>query len=438
MRTKIRKWGINGEGIAYVNKKAVFVPGAIPDEIVDIDIDHDFGSYAQGHVEKIVQEAPRRRKSPCPISKECGGCALMHVDYKGQIRMKEQILKEALRRYAHYEGPIFPVIKNPDPLQYRNACKLPFGMKDGKVTTGMYARETNDFVPVERCLIHAKGLERARMELNTLIDQSGLPVADKEHPEGLKNLVLKEFDGKIHIVLVTGTMDIPERLVEQILEKSDHAASVWQSIKEPDDPEHELFGRQMLHLGGDMKMTLTLGDFTLNLLPKSFFQLNTKQALALYTLIESWLPDHTDLMVEAYCGIGAISLFAADKAKTIIGIESVEDAVANASENALLNGKENLSFVCQDAATELKRISQKRHVDTLVVDPPRSGLDRTMKDAILKAQPQNLIYVSCNPSTLGKDLDVLQKKYAIECVQPFDFFSQTPHVETAVKLSLKK
>ncbi|WP_242745569.1 class I SAM-dependent RNA methyltransferase [Allobaculum sp. Allo2] len=149
------------------------------------------------------------------------------------------------------------------------------------------------------------------------------------------------------------------------------------------------------------------------------------------------MPDHTDLMVEAYCGIGAISLFAADKAKEIIGIESVEDAVANASENALLNGKENLSFVCQDAATELKRISQKRHVDTLVVDPPRSGLDRTMKDAILKAQPQNLIYVSCNPSTLGKDLDVLQKKYAIECVQPFDFFSQTPHVETAVKLSLK-
>lgn len=434
MKTRIRRWGINGEGIAYINKKAVFVENAIPGEVVDLEIDEDKGRYALGHVRKIYEKAPRRREPICPKWQTCGGCSLMHVDYKGQIRMKEHAIEEALRRYAGYTGKIEPMIKNPEPLGYRNACKLPFGMKDGQVMTGMYKKGTTEFVPLERCIIHSKKLEHVRNALMPLITEAGLKPASASNPDGMLTLVLKEFDGKVHVVFVTTKMDIPQELVDTILEKVPDTASVWQSVKGADEPDYELFGRQVLHLGGDMKMTLQLKDYSLDLLPKSFFQLNTMQALNLYELVASWIPPHSDLLVEAYSGIGAISLFAADKAKKVIGIEYIEDAVVNANENALINGKENVSFVCGDAAEELESIAAKEKVDTLVVDPPRSGLNQAMKDAILKAGPETLIYVSCNPATLGKDLHVLEKRYAIEKVQPFDFFSQTPHVETAVLL----
>lgn len=436
MLANIKKWGINGEGVAYSNKKAFFIENAIPGETVNAEVTTDHGSYLKGRAVEILEPSPRRRHPLCPKWDQCGGCGLMHVDYKGQIRMKEHVLKEALRKYAGYEGEILPMIKNPEPLAYRNACKMPFGTnEDGKTCTGMYRRDTSDFVPIERCLIHSKKLEAVRQAITELVNAYGLKAADSSDPEHLKTLVLKEFNGKVHAVFVTGHMELPQAFVEEILETIPDAVSVWQSIKDADDPEYELFGGQVLHLGGEMKMTLSLDDYELDLLPKSFFQLNTKQAQALYKLIASWLPPKSGLLVEAYSGIGAISLYAADRADQAIGIEVVEDATANARSNALLNGKENLSFICGDAAQELEKIAAHEHVNTLVVDPPRSGLNDQMKKTILQTCPQNLIYVSCNPSTLAKDLAVLQSRYAIRAVQPFDFFSQTPHVESICLLT---
>lgn len=434
MKAAIKRWGINGEGIAYLNKKAIFVENAIPGEVVEFQIDQDQGKYAKGHTTLIYDQSPRRRNPMCPKWQTCGGCSLMHVDYKGQMRMKEHALQEALRKYAGYTGPILDIIKNPSPLGYRNACKLPFGLDEkGHTTTGMYKRGTNEFVPLERCIIHSKKLEQVRRDLNALMTKSNLKPASAENPNGLLTLVLKQFDDKVHVALVTTNLQIPQELVSELL-AIPNVASVWQSIKAPHDPDHELFGKKVFHLGGEMKMTLQLDDYSLNLLPKSFFQLNTAQALQLYKLVASWVPENTDLLIEAYSGIGAISLFASDKAHEAIGIELIEDAVANANENALINGKENLSFVCGDAATKLKDITSKATFDALIVDPPRSGLNQAMRQTILEAKPQTLIYVSCNPATLGKDLAVLDEIYEIKQVQPFDFFSQTPHVETAVLL----
>lgn len=436
MKAEIKKWGINGEGIAYLKKKPIFVENAIPGETVDLHITENKGSYAIGEVNKVLVPAPRRREPICPHWQTCGGCALMHVDYKGQIRMKEQALKQALKKYAGYTGPIEPMIKNPDPLGYRNACKLPFGLENGKTVTGMYKRGSNEFVSLDRCIIHSKKLEKVRQELTPLIQKAGLKPADDQHP-GLKTLVLKEFDGKVHVVFVTTPMEIPQSLVDDILETIPEVASIWQSIKEKDDPDFELFGKKVLHLGGEMKMTLNLDEFELDLLPKSFFQLNTKQAINLYKTIASWIPAHSKLLVEAYSGVGAISLFAADQADEVIGIEWIEDAVANANANAMINGKQNVSFICSDAGEEMEKLAKTRQIDTLIVDPPRSGFNRKMKESILRARPKTLIYVSCNPSTLGKDLEILQKAYRIKKVQPFDFFSQTPNIETAMLLELK-
>ena len=190
----------------------------------------------------------------------------------------------------------------------------------------------------------------------------------------------------------------------------------------------------MIHLGGDRRLELKLDSLRLQLSPRSFFQLNTEQAKQLYRCVASLIPQHNDLIVEAYSGIGAISLYVKDKAKQIIGIESIKDAVVNANENAKRNNAGHVSFLCADAADKCTYLSKKQQIDTLIVDPPRSGLDDAMLECILRSKIKHVIYISCNPATLGKNLACLKERYEIKTILPFDMFPQTPHVESVVLL----
>ena len=427
---RIKRWGINGEGIGYVNKKPIFLMNALLDEVVEFDIVQEHDKYYVGKTTKVLQESPRRHHAVCPIWQECGGCSLMHVDYKGQVRMKEQILKEALKKYANFDGEILPLVKNPEVLAYRNSCKLPFSMVDEKIATGMYARNSNMFIPLERCYVHSKVLEKVRAEIVEIMNRYDAQSYNKKKTQGFRSLVLKELDGKVQVVFVTDLIKMDDRIVQDVMEL-DEVVSVWQNMKRDQESEVQVFGKTMKHVAGIEKMDVEMNGLMLHLLPRSFFQLNTKQAGQLYDLVKEWTPV-SDTIVEAYSGIGAMSLLVADKAKKVIGIESIQDAVDNANENALLNHKENVEFVCGDAQVELKNVCENHVVDTLIVDPPRTGLSDEMKETILHSNIQTIVYVSCNPSTLAKDLNVLADKYAIDQVQPFDMFSQTPHVETVV------
>ena len=427
---RIKRWGINGEGIGYVNKKPIFLMNALLDEVVEFDIVQEHDKYYVGKTTKVLQESPRRHHAVCPIWQECGGCSLMHVDYKGQVRMKEQILKEALKKYANFDGEILPLVKNPEVLAYRNSCKLPFSMVDEKIATGMYARNSNTFIPLERCYVHSKVLEKVRAEIVEIMNRYDAQSYNKKKTQGFRSLVLKELDGKVQVVFVTDLIKMDDRIVQDVMEL-DEVVSVWQNMKRDQESEVQVFGKTMKHVAGIEKMDVEMNGLMLHLLPRSFFQLNTKQAGQLYDLVKEWTPV-SDTIVEAYSGIGAMSLLVADKAKKVIGIESIQDAVDNANENALLNHKENVEFVCGDAQVELKNVCENHVVDTLIVDPPRTGLSDEMKETILHSNIQTIVYVSCNPSTLAKDLNVLADKYAIDQVQPFDMFSQTPHVETVV------
>ena len=433
MKTTIKKWGINGEGIAYHEKKPVFIENAIPEEVIEFDVKKDEKTYLVGELTRLVEPSSKRRYPLCSIWKECGGCALMHVKYPAQCKMKEEVLKEALIKYAGYKGRMFPIVKNPEPLAYRNSCKLPFGEEYGQLYTGMYERDSNHFQKVERCFVHSKLLELTRQEVVKILNEHHCKVYDSKTRLGFRNLVMKEFNEKIQIILVTGKDELSEDLISE-LSSLDCVCSLWQSKKT--DTTRELFG-EMIHLWGEEKMTLRMKNLQLSLLPRSFFQLNTKQAENLYEHVARWMPKcHT--IVEAYSGIGAISLFLKNKGKEIIGIESIQDAVDNANENAKINDANNVSFICEDAGSALSRIVKEKRVDALVVDPPRSGLDDVMKETILVSKIKTVIYVSCNPATLAKDLKVLQKEYSILKIQPFDMFSQTPHVETAVLLQKKE
>ena len=433
MKTTVKKWGINGEGIAFHEGKPVFIENAIPDEVIEFDIKSDEGTYLVGELTRLVEQSSKRRYPLCPIWKECGGCALMHVKYPAQCKMKEGNLKETLIKYADYNGRILPIIKNPEPLSYRNSCKLPFGEEYGELYTGMYERDTNHFQKMERCYVHSKLLEQTRQEVLKIMNEHHLKMYDDKKKTGYRTLVMKEFDSKIQIIFVTGKEDISEEFIHDVTQL-EGVVSIWQSVKT--ETKREVFG-DMRFIWGEEKMHLQLEDIQLSLLPRSFFQLNTKQSVNLYNVVKDWMP-RSKTTVEAYSGIGAISLFVKDKAEEIIGVESIQDAVDNANENAMLNHADNVSFICEDAGSALAHLVQEKEVDTLIVDPPRSGLDDIMKETILKSKIKTMIYVSCNPATLAKDLGVLKKEYRIVKIQPVDMFSQTPHVETVVLLSHKK
>lgn len=429
----IKKWGINGEGIAYWKKKPVFVEGGMPDEVVDAELTEEYDTYCVAEIKKVIEASPRRRRPMCAITKECGGCPLMHADMKGQLRMKGSALKEALKKYADYSGEILPIIKNPDVLAYRNACKLRFFNKDNEIYCGLYEKDSNKVVKMERCIIHDKDLERVRVRIVQILNEYGAKAYTRKDGSGYRALVMKCFDHKVQVILVTSKMTIDQSLLNAIME-IDGVVSLWQSIKTEGENNLDVFGSQMVHLAGLEKMEVKVCGLDLALLPRSFFQLNTKQAENLYNVVKDWMPK-CRTVVEAYCGVGAMALLAASKARKVIGIESIEDAVINARENAKKNNIGNVRFICGDAGNELIQISAKKKIDTLIVDPPRSGLDQTMKEAIINAKVRTIIYVSCNPSTLAKDLGVLKDQYAIKKVQPVDMFSQTPHVETVVLMS---
>ena len=357
----------------------------------------------------------------------------MHVKYPAQCKMKEGNLKETLIKYADYNGRILPIIKNPEPLSYRNSCKLPFGEEYGELYTGMYERDTNHFQKMERCYVHSKLLEQTRQEVLKIMNEYHLKMYDDKKKTGYRTLVMKEFDSKIQIIFVTGKEDISEEFIHDVTQL-EGVVSIWQSVKT--ETKREVFG-DMRFIWGEEKMHLQLEDIQLSLLPRSFFQLNTKQSVNLYNVVKDWMP-RSKTTVEAYSGIGAISLFVKDKAEEIVGVESIQDAVDNANENAMLNHVDNVSFICEDAGSALAHLVQEKEVDTLIVDPPRSGLDDTMKETILKSKIKTMIYVSCNPATLAKDLGVLKKEYRIVKIQPVDMFSQTPHVETVCLLTREK
>lgn len=429
---KVQRWGINGEGIGYIQKKPVFIPNAIPGETVRISIVKDMPRFSLAKVEKVLEKSSKRQQSPCGQYEQCGGCPLIHADYRAQLQMKAEYLAQSLKKYCGYTDKTQPILKNPTVFYYRNACKLPAAQSDGKLTTGMYMRSTQEFIPIDNCPIHSKVLEKTRKEVEAILNENGVQAWKAGSRGGLRTLVMKEFDGSVQVVLVTDPCDLPAKAIEQISELP-QVVSLWQSIKTERDAEHEIFGKVLRHLAGQEKIDLHLGDFKLRLLPRSFFQLNTAQAETLYKTVRDMLVPG-GLVVEAYSGIGGISLFCADKAEKIIGIEEVADAVTNAEENASLNHIENAEFICGDAAEELENIADNEDIDTLIVDPPRTGLGERMLEAIKFAMPKNILYVSCNPSTLAKDLNVLKEWYSIEQIQPIDMFSQTSHLETIVRL----
>ena len=432
MKIKIEKMGINGEGIGKLDHKIVFVKGALKDEIVDVRIIEEHKNYKIAELNKIIKRSKERVDVSCPYYEKCGACQIMQMNYEAQLAYKKAHLLETLNKYFSVDPKIVSdVIRNDEPLYYRNSLKLPVKMVDGKLISGLYQSDSNRFLPVKDCLIHAKNLEKVKKNVLNVLNKYHVPAYERKSKKGLRAIFLRELSDKYQLALISGKDNIDKTLIDDLL-KIEGLEVIDQYIKTND--KHDFFSNELIHHTKKHYLTFTFDGLKLNISPRSFFQLNTKQALKLYQTVAMMIPHGLDLIFEAYAGIGTISLMLKDHAKEIVGVEEIASAVNNANLNAKRNKIANVSFICDDAAHALKMYSKKRKIDLLIVDPPRSGLSDEMLINILRSKIKYLVYVSCNPATLAKNLAVLNDNYQVIKIVPLDMFSETSAVESITLL----
>ncbi len=434
MRLEIKKAGINGEGIAFYKRKPVFIEGCFPEEIVEAKL-YDEGRHYRGELLKIIKRSKKRVKVACEHQHRCGSCALMPVSYNEQLRIKKQLLEEALYKYTGEDIDVGQIVPSDKQLFYRNKCNLPIVEKDGILINALYASGSNHPVYINHCLIHDLKLEEIRIRVLKVLNKHHYKAYDHHLKQGLRQLVIRGFDKQYQMVLVSGKDIIDDKTIDD-LKRIDGLISIYQGINIHKNPV-SMMPENLQLLYGEKKIQFRLGRYRLRLSPQAFFQLNEDQAEKIYEEVRGLIGDNCENLVEAYCGIGAISLYLSDKSRHITGIEIVDRAIKDAKDNAKLNNIDNVTFITDDAPKAIRRILKQQDIDVLVVDPPRTGLDDELLLSIMKSKIRKIIYVSCNPATLAKNLDVLTNKYHLEMIRGFDMFPNTPHVETVVLLSSK-
>ena len=431
MKLEIVKAGINGEGIAFFKRKPVFIEGCFPDEVVDADL-IDEGRHYKGRLKAVLKKSPDRIRPVCSYADKCGACALMGLKYDEQLAIKMQLLENALYKYAEYEGKIEGIVKSDDVYGYRNKCNLPIISYNGKLVNALYKQGSNHPCLITTCFIHEESVEEIRRKILDVLNRYKLQAYDRREKKGMRQLIVRAFDKGAQAVLVTGNDTLKENVIAD-LKKIKGLKSLFQGINTVRDPIR-MMPEKLRPLFGKEKIEVKSLNYELELSPQAFFQLNHKQAEQIYKDAAALIKEKQKLVIEGYCGIGTISLAMHDKAEKIIGIEIIEKAIKDAKDNAKKNKVENVEFRCGDAAKEIRKIVEKEKADVIVVDPPRTGLDDELLKTLLKSKAKQIIYISCNPSTLGKDLYILKKEYEIHLVRGYDMFPNTPLVETLVEL----
>ena len=431
MKVKVVKMGINGEGIAYHNNIPIFIENALIEEEVNINITNNYKTYKKAEIIDYIKKSPYRIKPKCKLANICGGCNLMSLMVKKQLEYKTNLVKESLYKYANIDSnKINKMIPSNDYFGYRNQFKFPVKILKGTLYSGMFKEDSDHLVTIEKCIIHDKKLEELRIQIMNILNKYQTKDYYEKIESGLRYIILRGFNDNYQLTLVTGKNTINTHVLNE-LSNIKEIKSIYQNVNTKmtggilSDDNRLLYGAKTIELKID--------NLVFRLSHNAFFQLNYKQALNIYHYVND-LIDNCNTIVEAYSGIGAMSLMVANKANRVIGVEYINNAVKNANLNAKFNHlNDKVEFICDDAGKFLSETNYD--IDYLIVDPPRSGLDDTMVNSILTKLPNNIIYISCNPSTLGKNLNELKHSYNIKSIQPFDMFTNTPHVETVCLLS---
>lgn len=437
----IEGYASDASGICHIDGMTVFVPGSLAGEKLKIRIVKVLTSYCYGRIEEIIEASPERCVPVCPVYKKCGGCSTQHMSYKEELRMKSGIVRDSLLHIAHIDIPAPEITGSELLLTYRNKATYSFADIDGRTVSGFYHDRSHDVISVENCCIQAKISSEISSVLTGILNDYGfIAYNESDHSGYIRHLFVrtahKTGEAIVCITSARGFGNKTQTIVEKLVSSFPEIRGIILNIDK--EPGNKLLKGDFYTLFGKDHITDELCGLKFHISPLSFYQINSPQAEKLYDRVREYaLINEDDCILDLYCGIGTISLFLAQYAKKVIGIEIVEQAVENARSNAELNGIKNAEFFCSDAA-KFKEYTDKTSLtpSCIVVDPPRKGLEKTTVIDICKYEPERIVYVSCNPATLARDICVFNEcGYKLKELTAFDMFPKTSHVETVVLLT---
>lgn len=431
---KIEDYTSEGAGVARIDGMAVFVPLALKNEECEIKILKVEKSFAYAKLIRVIKESPARVESECKYYPKCGGCTMWHMTYDEELRIKEGRVRAAIERIAGLSVSVSPIVGAPGTTRYRNKAQFPAG--DG-CRSGFYRPRSHDIVPSDTCLIQSEIADEVRRAVHLWQSEYNIPHYNEMTGKGiLRHIYVRNGKGGAHVCLVvTRKPDHTDKLCDILKRECPSVCGVELNINSKNT--NVILGEKYINLCGSRELSDTLCGNEFMISPASFYQVNHDQTERLYDIAVNFATeDGAQTALDLYCGIGTITLALARRMQSVIGVEVVPQAIENAKKNAKRNRLLNTEFLCADAGEAAKMFTKRgEHPDAIVVDPPRKGLSPDVIDAIGEMSPKTLVYVSCDPATLARDLKlIVQKGYEVKTVQPVDMFPRTKHVECCVKL----
>ena len=436
--------GYNGEGIAKIDGFTVFVPNAIKGEVVKILIVKVLSSHAFGKILEIEKKSKFRQEIDCATYKRCGGCDLRHIKYEQTLKMKQNAVQALVNKTLKNKIEVKETLGMENPFFYRNKAQYPVGVnKEGEPIIGVFANRTHEVIPIKNCLIQNPKSEAIAKFILEFIKEKNISIYNEKTGKGFfRHIVIKVGikTNEIMCIFVINGKKFPyeDELVEKLKQNYPEIKTIVKNINMKNT--NVILGQENINLYGNGYIEDVLGEYKFKISPLSFYQVNPKQAEKLYNLgIEMAEVSKEDTVFDLYCGIGTISLFIAKYAKKVYGVEIVEQAIKDAKQNAKINNIENVQFIAGDTKIVLEDLIYKKGIiaDIVIFDPPRKGLDNNSINNILKIKPKKIVYISCNPATLIRDLALFEKLYEVKTIIPVDMFPFTKHVECVAVLNLK-
>ncbi|MEE0127114.1 MAG: 23S rRNA (uracil(1939)-C(5))-methyltransferase RlmD [Clostridia bacterium] len=436
--------GFQGEGIAKIDGFTIFIPNAIKGEKIKILIVKVLASHAFGKIIEIIKQSDHREESDCTTYKRCGGCSLRHIKYNETLKIKQNAVQSLVNKTLENKLKVEETLGMDKPYHYRNKAQYPIGLnKEGKPVIGVFANRTHEIIPIETCYIQNKQSEEiAKYIFNFLVNHK-IKVYDEKSGKGLVRHIVTKIGIKTNevmcIIVINGNeLPYEDILVNELTHKFENIKSIIKNINTKNT--NVILGNENINLYGNGYIKDILGDFIFKISPMSFYQVNPVQAEKLYNIgVELADINKNDIVFDLYCGIGTISLFMSKFAKEVYGVEIVDEAIVAAKENACINNVTNTKFIAGDVEKVLDDLVNVKKIipDIIMLDPPRRGLDNTSIENIRKVSPKKVVYISCNPATLVRDLAKLEDIYNIKSIKPVDMFPFTSSVECCAVLELK-
>ena len=428
----------DGLGIIKTETIPVFVSGLLPSEKAKVKITYVHKKYALGKLEVLLLSSQNRVMPICKKFGACGGCDLMHMTYQATLDFKKQMVIETLKRIGHLDKFPDPIIYGASsPLYYRNKVQIPFSTERGKVICGFYKRKTHNVIQLEQCFIQPEMATDIARFIKNLMNEFKISAYDEVLKKGnVRHILVRNNQaGEYLVVIITKEKELLTQIANKIASRYPNVKGVIQNINEKDN--NVILGDNSHVLYGIDELIEDVLGVKYRLSHKSFFQINHDQTEVLYSEVLKFADlKSTDVVIDAYCGVGSISLLLAQKAKHVYGVEIVKEAIDDANYNKQLNNIKNATFYVGKAEDEIAKL-MKLNASCIVVDPPRKGCDEKMISSILSSGIEKIVYVSCDPSTLARDLSVLQDKYNISKLSLVDMFCYASHIESVVLLTKK-